>query len=317
MTCVSSQHPPPITTENTQPAAAEERERFPLPPGCAEGYLTANGQRLHYVTAGAGPLVVLLHGFPEFWYSWRANIPALARVRRVVALDLRGYNLSSKPADGYDVATLTTDIRCAIEALGERQADLVGHDWGGALAWAFAMREPDYLRRLVVLNAPHPGPMTRELRHLRQLRRSIYIGYFQLAGLAERALAADHYGAIWRTFRHADHDREWLGDDDIQRFVDAIARPGALTAALSYYRQLMRRGLAAVGVARVITAPTLVLWGEQDPYLGVELLDGLDRWVRDLRCVRFPEAGHWLNQQAPNIVNSEMVAFLTEEGHQG
>lgn len=317
MTCVSSQHPPPITTENTQPAAAEERERFPLPPGCAEGYLTANGQRLHYVTAGAGPLVVLLHGFPEFWYSWRASIPALARVRRVVALDLRGYNLSSKPADGYDVATLTTDIRCAIEALGERQADLVGHDWGGALAWAFAMREPDYLRRLVVLNAPHPGPMTRELRHLRQLRRSIYIGYFQLAGLAERALAADHYGAIWRTFRSADHDREWLGDDDIQRFVDAIARPGALTAALSYYRQLMRRGLAAVGVARVITAPTLVLWGEQDPYLGVELLDGLDRWVRDLRCVRFPEAGHWLNQQAPNIVNSEMVAFLTEEGHQG
>ena len=315
MMCVSSQQPPIITTSIAQPEADAERERFPLPPGCAEDFLTANGQRLHYVEAGAGPLVVLLHGFPEFWYSWRANIPALARVRRVVALDMRGYNLSAKPADGYDIATLTTDIRCAIEALGERQADLIGHDWGGALAWAFAMREPDALRRLVVLNAPHPGPMARELRHPRQLRRSAYIGFFQLRGLAERALAADHFGAIWRTFRQADLDREWLGDDDIQRFVAAIARPGALTAALSYYRQAARRGPAAFGVARVITAPTLVLWGEQDPYLDVGLLDGLDRWVRDLRCVRFPEAGHWLNQQAPNSVNAEVVAFLTAEGH--
>lgn len=315
MTCVSndiaqSSHSQLID----QAAAGEAHERFALPEGCIEGYLTANGQRLHYVSAGQGPLVMLLHGFPEFWYSWRANITQLARVRRVVALDMRGYNLSSKPAEGYDLATLTTDIRCAIDALGERQADIVGHDWGGALAWVFAMREPDYVRRLITLNAPHLGPMARELRHPRQLRRSAYIGFFQLVGLAERALAADNYGVIWQTLRRADPDRAWLGDDDIQRFVAAIARPGALTAALSYYRQLVRRGPAAVGVARVIAAPTLVLWGECDPYLGVELLDGLDRWVRDLRIVRYPDAGHWLNQQAPNSVNAEMVAFLTSEG---
>jgi pimeloyl-ACP methyl ester carboxylesterase len=291
----------------------EARERFDLPPGCVEGYVTANGQRLHYVAAGAGPLAVLLHGFPEFWYSWRATIPDLARFRRVIALDLRGYNLSDKPADGYDVATLATDIRCVIEALGERQADIIGHDWGGALAWVFAMREPDFTRRLVVLNAPHLGPMLREMRHPRQLRRSAYIGFFQLVGLAERAIAADNYGVIWRTFRSADRTREWLGDVDIQRFVEAIARPGALTAALNYYRQLVRRGPAAIGVARVISAPTLVLWGEQDPYLGVELLDGLDLWARDLRIVRFPGAGHWLNQQQPDSVNAEIAAFLTEE----
>lgn len=315
MTCVSSDSAQSSNSQLIDQAeAGEARERFALPAGCVEGYLTANGQRLHYVSAGQGPLVVLLHGFPEFWYSWRANIPELARVRRVIALDMRGYNLSAKPADGYDLATLTTDIRCVIEALGERQADIVGHDWGGALAWVFAMREPDYVRRLIVLNAPHPGPMARELRRLRQLRRSAYIAFFQCVGLAERALAADHFGAIWRTLRSADPDRAWLGDVDIQRFVAAIARPGALTAALSYYRQLTRRGPAAVGVARVIAAPTLVLWGEQDPYLGVELLDGLDQWVRDLRCVRYPDAGHWLNQQAPNSVNAEMVAFLTEEG---
>lgn len=315
MTCVSNDSAQSSHSQLIdQTEAGEARERFGLPAGCVEGYLTANGQRLHYVSAGQGPLVVLLHGFPEFWYSWRANIPDLARARRVVALDMRGYNLSAKPSDGYDLATLTTDLRCVIEALGERQADIVGHDWGGALAWVFAMREPDCVRRLIVLNAPHPGPMARELRHPRQLWRSAYIGFFQLGGLAERVLAADHFGAIWRTLRSADPDREWLGDDDIQRFVAAIARPGALTAALNYYRQLARRGPAAVGVARVIAAPTLVLWGERDPYLGVELLDGLDQWVRDLRCVRYPDAGHWLNQQAPNSVNAEMVAFLTEEG---
>ncbi|HEX8998020.1 MAG TPA: alpha/beta hydrolase [Ktedonobacterales bacterium] len=294
-------------------AASEAHERFALPPGCVEGYITANGQRLHYVSAGAGPLVLLLHGFPEFWYSWRANIPALALSHRVVALDMRGYNLSDKPADGYDLATLATDIRCVIEAFGERRADVVGHDWGGAIAWVVAMRELDYVRRLVIVNAPHLGPMWREIRHARQLRRSAYIGFFQLAGLAERAISAENYGMIWSAFRSADRKREWLGDADIRRFVEAIARPGALTAALSYYRQLVRRGPSAIGVTRVITAPTLVLWGEQDPYLGVELLDGLDRWVADLRVVRVADAGHWLNQQQPERVNAEIVAFLAEE----
>lgn len=311
MTCVSSQTNDSQSAQRDQTEADEARERFALPPRCAEGYVTANGQRLHYVTAGAGPLVVLLHGFPEFWYSWRALLPALAPTHRVVALDLRGYNLSSKPATGYDVATLTTDIRAVIEALGEREADLVGHDWGGALAWIFAMREPDALRRLVILNAPHPALMLRKLRNPAQMRRSAYIAFFQLAGIAERATSADNFGLVWRTFRSADPDRAWLSDEDIQRFVAAIARPGALTAALNYYRQLVRRP-AAMGVARVISAPALVLWGEQDPYLGPELLDGLDAWASDLRIERFPQAGHWLNQQLPESVNPRIVAFLNE-----
>lgn len=312
MTCVSSERDDSPPTRLEQREAGEAHERFALPPGCSEGYVEANGQRLHYVTAGAGPLVILLHGFPEFWYSWRANIPALARDRRVVALDMRGYNLSSKPGNGYDVATLSSDVRAVIEAFGERQADIIGHDWGGIIAWMCAIREPDYVRRLVVLNAPHPGAMWREMRRPRQLRRSAYVGFFQLKGLAERAMSADNYGIIWRTFRSADRTRAWLSDEDIQRFVDAIARPGALTAALTYYRQLVRRGPAAVGVTRVISAPTLLLWGEQDPYLGVELLDGLDAWARDLRIVRYPEAGHWVNQQRPDAVNADIAAFLAE-----
>ncbi len=312
MTCVSSEAHTPASSQTSYPEADEARERFDLPPGCVEGYVTANGQRLHYVSAGEGPLAILLHGFPEFWYSWRHNLPALARIRRVVALDMRGYNLSNKPATGYDVATLATDIRCVIEAFGERQADIIGHDWGGALAWVFAIREPDYLRRVVVLNAPHPGSMSRALRHPRQMLRSAYIGFFQLSGLAERVISADHYGLIWSVFRSADSNRTWLSDTDIQRFVDAIARPGALTAALQYYRQLVRRGPAAVGVTRVIAAPTLTLWGDQDPYLGIELLDGLERWVPDLRITRFSDVGHWLNQQRADDVNAAIVAFLSE-----
>ncbi len=285
-------------------------ELFPLPDACDEGYIVANGVQLHFVTAGSGPLAIVLHGFPEFWYSWRANLPALARDHRVVALDMRGYNLSEKPARGYDLATLTNDVRAVIEALGERQADVIGHDWGGLIAWTFAMRQPDYLRRLVVLNAPHPATLTREWRHPGQFRRSAYVGFFQLRGIAEDAIARDDFSYLWRTFRAADPGSAWLTRDDIQHFVDALARPGALTAALSYYRQLVRSGATALSPARVITAPVLLLWGELDPYLGPWMADDLEPWAPAIRVHRFATAGHWLNQQMPEQVNAELRAFL-------
>ena len=288
------------------------REPFPLPEGCEEGYVMTNGARLHFVAAGRGPLAILLHGFPEFWYSWRYQLPALSAIRRVVALDMRGYNLSDKPAGGYDLATLTGDVRGVIEALGERRADIVGHDWGGVIAWTFAMREPDYLRRLVVINAPHPATLTREWRHPGQWRRSAYVGFFQLPGVAENAITRDNYRQLWRTFRSADRGRTWLTDEDIQRFVDAMARPGAVTAALSYYRQLLRQGAATLGPARVIEPPALLLWGELDRYLGPWMSDNLESWAPHLRVRRFPTAGHWLNQQFPEAVNDELLAFFRE-----
>jgi pimeloyl-ACP methyl ester carboxylesterase len=231
----------------------------------------------------------------------------------VVAPDLRGYNLSDRPASGYDLASLTDDLRGLIAALGEREAHVAGHDWGGALAWALAIRAPEAVRRLAILNAPHPGPFVRELRSPGQLRRSAYIGFFQFRGLAERVIQRDDFAMLRRTLRAADRGRAWLADADIQRYVDAMARPGALAAALAYYRQIARpAALRQVSPTRVITSPTLVLWGELDPYLGAGLLDGLDRWVRDLRVVRFPTAGHWLNQQEPQRVNAELAAFLAE-----
>ncbi|HLZ25150.1 MAG TPA: alpha/beta hydrolase [Ktedonobacterales bacterium] len=287
------------------------KEQFALPEGCEEGYAETNGTRLHYVAAGTGPLVLLLHGFPAFWYSWRHQLPVLAGRFRVVAPDLRGYNLSEKPAGGYDLASLSADIRGLIEALGERHAHVVGHDWGGVVAWATAIRAPESVRRLVVVNAPHPAAMLRELRRPRQLWRSAYMGFFQLRGMAERAVERDGYALVRRTLRAADRGEAWLTDEDIARYVAAIARPGALTAALEYYRQL-RHDWQALSPMRVVTAPTLVLWGELDPYMGVGALEGLDRWVREPRIRRFPTAGHWLNEQESERVNAELLAFLLE-----
>lgn len=286
-------------------------ETAPLPRGCTEGYVATNGIRLHYVAAGSGPLVLLLHGFPEFWYSWRYQLPVLAAAGlRAVALDLRGYNLSDKPSTGYDVPTLCRDVLGVIEAFGERQADIVGHDWGGILAWAFALREPAAVRRLAVLDAPHPAAALREMTNPRQWRRSSYIAFFQLPALPEQVFARNEYATVWRIFRSADRARAWLSDADIERYVTAIARPGALPAALAYYRQLVRRGPGAVSPIQIMHTPTLLLWGEQDRYLGPSLTEDLGPWVRNLRVQRFPTAGHWLNQERALDVNTALVDFL-------
>ncbi len=277
----------------------------------AERYIPANGITLHTVHAGPddAPLVLFLHGFPQFSLSWRFQLGALAGRHHLVAPDLRGYNLSDKPAAGYDLATLADDIRGLILALGQPNATVAGHDWGGIIAWALAIRHPDVVRKLAIVNAPHPGTFRRASRNPRQMLRSSYIAFFQLRGIAEQRIARDDYALIRRTFRAADRERAWLADDDIQRYVEAIAVPGALTAALAYYRQLPR-ARSQLSPMRVITAPTLVLWGELDPYLGLHFLSGLDRFVRDLRIQRFPTAGHFLHEQEPLQVNAALGTFL-------
>ncbi|HEY1387062.1 MAG TPA: alpha/beta hydrolase [Ktedonobacterales bacterium] len=266
---------------------------------------------MHIAEAGptTAPLVLLLHGFPDHFASWRFQLPALADRYRVVAPDLRGYNLSDKPTWGYDVATLTADVRELIYALGHHEAAIVGHDWGGVIAWVVGIREPEVVRKLAILNAPHPAMLTRAWKHPGQLRRSAYVGFFQLRGIAERAIERDGYALLWRTFRSADRGRAWLTDDDIQHNIDAIRRPGSLSAALEYYRQLPHT-LAQASPMRVIQAPTLLLWGELDPYLGPWMADDLERWAHDLQVKRFPTLGHWPHLQAPERINAALQDFL-------
>jgi pimeloyl-ACP methyl ester carboxylesterase len=266
--------------------------------------------RLHYVEAGEGPLVVLLHGFPEFWYEWRHQIPALAAAGfRVVAPDMRGYNLSDKPegVERYRVELLVEDVAGLVRHLGAERAHVVGHDWGGIVAWYFAMLRPELLDRLVVLNAPHPAAFAREIVKPDQMLRSAYAGFFQLPAVPELALRAGDFALLERVLRTEPARPGAFTDADVERYKEAFAQPGALTASLNYYRAFARRDKPAV---RAIAAPTLLVWGEKDPHLVVRLTEGLEEWVPGIRVERIPEASHWVAVDEPERVNRLLAGFL-------
>jgi pimeloyl-ACP methyl ester carboxylesterase len=271
-----------------------------------------NGVRLHYVEAGDGPPVLLLHGFPQFWYCWRHQIPALAAAGfRALAPDLRGYNLSERPpaVGDYRIEKLVDDVAGLIRHAGRERAIIIGHDWGGAVAWAVAMRCPELVKRLVVINAPHPAAFTRELRTAVQLRRSWYIFFFQLPWLPESLVRRGNFAGLEQTFRHDPVRPGTFTEEDIRLYKEALARPGALTAMLNWYRALGRRGLRSKDV-RPVTAPTLLVWGERDRYLGPRLSEGIEQWVPNLRVERLPDASHWVPEEWPQRVNRLLIEFL-------
>jgi pimeloyl-ACP methyl ester carboxylesterase len=276
--------------------------------------VTTNGIRLHILEAGAGPLVILLHGFPEFSYSWRRQLPALAAAGlHAVAPDMRGYNLSDRPKHvrDYRGQHLVDDVAGLIAALDAERAAIVGHDWGGAIAWKVAMVRPDLVERLVILNAPHPAAFLRELRRPRQWLRSWYILFFQLPWLPERMLSARDYSRIARTLRREPVSQGAFSAEDVQLYKQAYSQPGALTAMINYYRALVRYPGEVRRGNRVIEAPTLVIWGERDRYLGVGMTEHLERCVPNVQVVRIPDASHWVQNDAPERVNRLMVEFLT------
>ena len=278
-------------------------------------YADLGDVRLHYVEVGAGPLVVLLHGFPEYSGSWQHQWGALAAAGyRVVAPDMRGYNLSSKPrrVRAYDADYLARDVARLIRHCGEeRAAAVVGHDWGGGAAWVFAMRYPAILERLAILNVPHPLRMLDGLRTLRQLRKSWYIFFFQLPWLPEAWLRAGNYAALRLPFRRDPVRPGAFTDTDLDGIVEAMARPGALTATINYYRAFLRKGLReGTRTIRRIDCPVLVIWGEQDRYLGAELAEPPRRWVPHARVVRLPDASHFVQNDRPDDVNALLLEFL-------
>src|SRR3954469_11330917 len=207
-----------------------------------DGYAEVGDVKLHYVEAGDGPLVVLLHGFPEFWYGWRNQIAPLVKAGfRVVAPDLRGYNLSSKPDrfTDYTADKMAADISGLIHELGAESAMVVGHDWGGSIAWSLAMNHPEVVDRLAILNAAHPRRLNEGLRHPRQLLRSWYFFYFQFPRLPERRARRRH----WRFFkRFLRAPRPPYTAEELDRYVEAWSQPGAATAMIDYYRAAVRLG---------------------------------------------------------------------------
>ena len=265
-----------------------------------------NGVRLHCVEAGPenGPPVLLLHGFPDFWHGWERQIGPLARAGfRVVAPDLRGYNLSEKPQGvaAYHIDTLVADVAGLVHDLGHERAHIVGHDWGGVIAWAVAISRPGVVDRLVILNAPHPGAFGREMRRTEQKKRSWYVGFFQLPWLPERLLVPFGRQALAGA-RPGSYSAE-----DLRHYQTAWTQPGAPTAMLNYYRALIRFGNVR---GRHVAAPTLLLWGEKDMALVPELAQGLEKWVPNLKTVRFPRATHWVLRDEALRVTQELLEFL-------
>lgn len=276
-------------------------------------YVQVNGIRMHYVRAGHGPkLVVLLHGFPECWYSWRHQIPALAEHFSVVAPDMRGYNETDKPRDGYDIRSLVQDIVELIAALGYQQVFLVGHDWGGMVAWSLAITHPELVERLIVLNLPHPTLFMQAFRgNWQQIKRSWYMFFFQLPWLPEASIRANQHETIERAMRGTAIEKSHFTDQDMLFFKQAIAKPGALTAALNYYRALPKGSQGFYkGTGMRVLMPTLLIWGENDMALGKELTYGTERFVPDLRIRYIPDCGHFVHEEQPERVNQYMLEFL-------
>lgn len=271
------------------------------------------GVRLHAVECGRGAPVVLLHGFPDFWHVWRGQLPALAAAGfRAIAPDLRGYNLSERPGrvEDYRLDLLADDVAALVRGLGVARTHVVGHDWGGVVAWHLAVRHPEVIDRLVVCNAPHPARFRELLRTPAQAARSWYAGFFQLPWLPERLLGARDLAVLRRLWERGTLARGANAASDVAANVSAFRARSARWAAVSYYRALARHRATVPPERRVIPHRTLLIWGARDVALRRENAEGLERWVPDLRVLDLPEAGHWAMLDAPATVSAALVAFL-------
>lgn len=281
------------------------------------GFVKADGIRMHYVTLGKGKLLVLLHGFPDFWYVWRFQISELAKHFRVIAPDLRGYNETDKPKgiDNYRLNFLAGDVFGLIKALGEKRAMIVGHDWGGVVAWYLAAFHPEAVEKLVVLNAPHPNAYTTRTKGLfRQLQKSWYVFFFQTPDVPEEVLTRNNYLFLKNMLQSSLVKKEVLTTEDLEEYEKAWAKPGALQAALNYYRANMNPAILfsekTVAFPK-IKSPTLVIWGEQDVALSKDLIVDTEEYVGAPYSIRyFPNCGHWVQLEDPELVNKHILEFL-------
>jgi pimeloyl-ACP methyl ester carboxylesterase len=271
------------------------------------------GRRLAAIDEGPvdGPLVILLHGFPEFSYAWRNQVgPLVDDGWRVLVPDQLGYNLSDKPVglENYDIDALADDVLRLAESAGYLTFSLVGHDWGGIVAWWLALRDPDRIERLAILNAPHPATMTRyAMTHPTQMLRSWYILFFQIPGLPEALLRAGGYRMARRLLTGTSRG-DAFSRHDLDHYQEAWSRPGALTAMINWYRALRKRRRLRSERVRV---PTMILWGERDAALEFPLALAALRRCDQGRLFRFPNATHWLQHEEPEDVNHLLRAFLS------
>ncbi len=287
-----------------------------------DSYADVNGIRLHYVSAGKGKLMLFVHGFPEFWYGWKNQLTEFGRDYQAVAPDLRGYNLSSKPAtvDKYQADYIVEDLCALVRCLGHRRFFLVGHDWGGVIAWILASRYPRSVEKLIIINAPHPAVFARELReNPAQQQASQYMVMFR-SPQAQQFLSANDYAALVDSVLGEGLKQGYFTEEDRDLYVEAWSQPGALTGGLNYYRAAALGPSLGENTQREaellcgqIDVPTLLIWGKKDRYLLPGNLEGLDQFVPNLTVKRIAEGSHWVIHEKPVLVNSYIRDFIEDK----
>jgi pimeloyl-ACP methyl ester carboxylesterase len=288
-------------------------------------YADVNGIRLHYISVGHGKLIMFVHGFPEFWGEWENQLVEFGNDYQAVAPDMRGYNLSSKPDDveAYHAKHLIKDLRALAEYLGHQKFILVAHDWGGAVAWSAAMRYPECVEKLIIINSPHPGVFARELlNNPDQQAASQYMLLFR-SQKAEQILSENNYAGLMDMVTQ--FGSKWDMTEEVRlKYIEAWSRPGALTGGLNYYRvSPLYPPTTPEDVAKIksildlppellaVKVPTLVIWGEQDRALLSGNLDGLEDYIEDLTVKRIPDGSHWVSHEQPDQVNALIREFLS------
>jgi epoxide hydrolase 4 len=288
-------------------------EKLPLKSGL-------NMQVARTAPDAAKPLVLMLHGFPECWYSWRHQIRELAPHFECVAPDLRGYGGTDAPVglENYSLDKMVGDVADVIEACGREHAIVVAHDWGGAIAWTTAMQRPELVERLIVMNCPHPKRFRDNLLHNpRQMLKSWYILFFQLPRIPEAMLRARNFALLMRTMRDGAIQKTAFSEDDLAHYRAAFRNPYSLTAAINYYRALLRESLrdrrAPAWMEHLIAAPTLLIWGEQDFALGKELTFAMKELFSGTLEIQYvSDSGHWVQQEKPAAVNELLLKFCRQ-----
>lgn len=276
--------------------------------------LKSSGITLHYVSHGTPdqPLMLFVHGFPECWYTWRYQMKYFSKKYRVVAIDQRGYGLSSKPPNvsDYKIDLLARDIADLVDQLGYKSCILVGHDWGAIISWAVSILYPQIVEKLVILNVPHSRAF-RDALSIKQLRRSWYIFFYQTPYIPELFLQSNDFSLLKQVFKTKPMgliNSENMTSEDLDVFIYTFAQPGTANAAVNYYRALLR--YPNDQLLSTVTVPVLIIWGCKDGAIGEELADASAKCCTNVQLKKIPNASHWVQQDAPDEVNSYIDAFV-------
>ena len=287
-------------------------------------YFEPNGCRIHYVHRGEGKPILFMHGFPQFWFLWRHQLDSLGDDHAVYAPDMRGYNLSDKPQEvaAYRMRNMLGDIKGLVEELGIAPFTLVGHDWGGIVSWAFALKYPELLEHFVIIDSPPPFTWNRDLRESPKQREAVnyMLELSKPSPGPEELVAANDFAMLDAMLERIGSSDARLSDEERAAYHEAWSQPGAIQGGLNYYRAArMGEQVAAGGVpeeyeakikAMRLEVPTLVIWGERDPALLVGLTRGLEEWIPDMRLEVLPGAGHWVPYEQPDEVNRLIREFV-------